>query len=180
MNIRLILFTSLLMFAVVGCGDSSQEAVGQPLNLPVSNSKEVQTAEPALDLPENPIKLVSTPEVADMSSTPPSKDQLVNLAKQDLAVRLKIDSAQITLLKTLEIKSPNISAGCKLGAGQILTQGSQVYGYRIWLEADGEEYIYHAGINETIIFCPKMTPGANNPFFMTPDGSSQDPQNQSP
>ena len=180
MNIRLILLISLLMFAGMGCGGSSQEAVGQPPNLPALNSKEAQTAAHAPDLPENPIKLVSTPEVTDMTSTPPNKDQLVNLAKQDLADRLKVDPTQIALLKTVEIKSPNISAGCKLGAGQILTQGSQVYGYRIWLEAAGQEYIYHAGINETIIFCPKITPGANNPLFMTPDGSAQDSQNQSP
>ena len=56
----------------------------------------------------------------------------------------------------------------------------RVYGYRVWLEAKSEEYIYHIGLTGQVILCPKLIPGANNPLLMTPDGSNQDPQNQAP
>ncbi len=69
-----------------------------------------------------------------MTSLPPDKNELVNLAKLDLANRLKIDPAQITLSRTVEITWPDISAGCSSNPGQILSKG-RVYGYRVWLEA---------------------------------------------
>jgi len=177
MSTRWILLVSLLSLVLGSCGSSSQAVAGQSTELAL---QEVSTKEPSPDTPEKTIQLVSTPETSDMTPTLPSEERLVELAKQDLADRLKIEQAQIALLKTMEIKSPNISAGCKLGTGQILIQGKKIYGYRVWLDAAGEEYIYHVGLNEQVIFCPKFTPGANNPLLMTPDSSTQDTQNQSP
>ena len=122
----------------------------------------------------------NTLEASDMTiSPPPEESKSVDLAKQDLADRLKIDPGEIALLKTMEITWPNISAGCSPSAGQILTKG-RVYGYRVWLEAESEGYIYHVGLTGQVILCPKPIPGANNPLLMTPDSSNQDPQNQAP
>jgi hypothetical protein len=177
MSTRWILLISLLALALGSCGGSPQVVAGQSPGLAL---QEASTKEPSSDLPEKTIQLASTPETTDMTSTPPSEEKSVDLAKQDLADRLKIDLAQIALVKTMEIKWPNTSIGCKPGAGQILTESNQVYGYRIWLEVAGEEYIYHVGLTEQIIFCPKLNPGANNPLLTTPDGSIQGPQNQSP
>ena len=116
----------------------------------------------------------------DTTTSPPGKEQLVDLTKQDLADRLKIDSTQINLLKTMEIKSAVISEGCEPGLGQIITQGDKVYGYRIWLEAAGETYTYQAGLTGRIFFCSKINPGVNNPLLATPDGTIQNSQNQLP
>jgi hypothetical protein len=106
-------------------------------------------------------------------------DKLVGLAKQDLADRLSIDVDQITLLKATEILWPDISLGCKPGSGQILTRG-RVYGYRVWLEAERQEYIYHTGLTGQIILCPKLNPGANNPLLSKTPGSNQTPQSGTP
>ena len=112
--------------------------------------------------------------------SPPDINLLVDLAKQDLATRLKVDAARITMRKTMDITWPDISKGCTPSAGQILTKG-KVYGYRIWLEAEGEQYIYHVGLNGQVILCPKLTqPGANNPLLMTPGAPTHDLHNQQP
>ncbi len=114
-----------------------------------------------------------------MTALPPDENRLVDLAKHDLASRLRIDAVQIDLLNTMEITWPNISAGCSASLGQILTKG-RVYGYRVWLAANGVEYIYHVGETGQVILCTEPIPGANNPLLMTPGGSTQDPQNNQP
>jgi hypothetical protein len=126
-----------------------------------------------------PVQLINTPEASDMTSMPPDEDKLVNLAKQALADRLKIDPAQIALVKTMEITWPTISAGCSSNAGQILSKG-RVYGYRVWLEANGVEYLFHAGEGGQVFPCTEPNPGANNPLLMTPGGPTQDPNNNQP
>ncbi|MBI2757227.1 MAG: hypothetical protein HYX49_00950 [Chloroflexi bacterium] len=121
----------------------------------------------------------NTPEFADTPSVELDVDKLVDLAKKDLAGRLKIDLTQIALLKAMEITWPDVSQGCTPSSGQILTKG-QVYGYRVWLEAGGQKYIYHTALTGQVFLCPKLNPGANNPLLMTPDGSTQDYQDQAP
>ena len=123
----------------------------------------------------------NTFEASDMTiSPPPEESKSVDLAKQDLADRLKIDPGEIALLKTMEITWPNISAGCGPSAGQILTKG-RVYGYRVCAgSSQSEGYVHHVGLTGQVILCPKPIPGANNPLLMTPDSSNQDPQNQAP
>jgi hypothetical protein len=130
-------------------------------------------------LDEKPVESINTDEASDMTSPPPDKGKLVNLAKQDLADRLKIDPAQITLSKTLEITWPDIAAGCNSRPGQILSKG-RVYGYRVWLEANGVVYVYHVGEAGQVIPCPEPNPGENNPLLMTPGGPTQDPHNNEP
>ena len=110
---------------------------------------------------------------------PASADPFVNLAKQDLAERLKISTDQITVLKTIEITWADITKGCNPSPGQILSKGKTT-GYRIWLQVNGETYIYHIGLNNQIVLCPKLMPRTNNPLLMTPDGSPEVPQDQSP
>ena len=114
-----------------------------------------------------------------MNSLSSDVDKCVILAKQDLANRLKMDLTQIALQKTLEITWPNIAMGCSLGTGQILTKG-QVYGYQVWLEAQGKDYIYRVGLTGQLILCPQLKPGAKNLLLRTPVGTGQDPQDQAP
>ena len=130
-------------------------------------------------LPERPLQLLSTPEASEMTPLPTDQDKLVDLAKQDLADRLKIDASQIALLSTMEITWPDISAGCTTSAGQILSKG-RVYGYSVWLGAKAAEYLYHVGQDGQVFPCTEPNPGANNPLLMTPGGPTQDPNNRQP
>jgi len=138
-----------------------------------------ETGGPKTDKTATLPQLPNTPQNANLASTPPGVDEFVNLAKQDLANRLNIGVNQISLLKTTEITWPDISKGCSPAAGQVLSKG-QVSGYRIWLEAERETYIYHVGLNSQVIVCPSLNPGANNPLLMTPGGPPPIPGDQSP
>ena len=170
----------LLILILVSCGPS-QSAVSQPPTLPTAGGEPqgVPAQGSSSTLEASTVQLIKTPEASSMSSLPPVEDNLVNLAKQALAARLKIDLPQIVLLKTMEITWPDISAGCNSGPGQILSKG-RVYGYRVWLEANGVEYLYHVGEGGQAIPCTEPDPGANNPLLMTPGGPTQDPNNKQP
>ncbi len=79
-------------------------------------------------------------------------DGSVNLARLDLAGRLKMDLGQISSLKVSDITWPDIRQGCVQGAGQRLTKG-RLNGYRVWLQADGKNYLYHVGLDGRLLFC---------------------------
>ena len=86
---------------------------------------------------------------------PPSGDnQFINLAKQDLADRLKINTDQITFLKSIEITWSDITQGCGPATSQTLLKG-KVTGYRIWLQANSENFAYHVGLDGQVFMCPK-------------------------
>ncbi len=171
---------ALLILVLVSCGPSAS-AVGQSPTSPATggDAQGSPAQAPSSTIGENPVQPTNTPGASDMTSLPPDKDRLVNLAKHDLADRLKTDLNQIALMKTMEITWPNISAGCSSAPGQILTIG-RVYGYRVWLEANGVEYVYHVGETGQVILCLEPNPGANNPLLMTPGDPTQDPHNNQP
>jgi len=180
MKINWISPLALLMLALLGCS-LPQAVVGHSPTLPVTGGgpqgNPAQAPSPNPD--KNLVELADTPEASDMTSLPLDKDRLVDLAKYDLAGRLKIYPSQITLFKTMEITWPNISAGCNSNPGQILTKG-RVYGYRVWLESSGTEYVYHVGETGQVIPCLEPNPGANNPLLMKPSGPTQDSHNNQP
>jgi hypothetical protein len=83
------------------------------------------------------------------------------LSKKDLAERLQIDAAGIVMVKTIEIVWPDAALGCP-SPGMVYAQG-RVPGYRIWLEAEGREYIYHTDLNGLVILCPQQGPDSGSP-----------------
>lgn len=176
-----ILLVFPLALALESCGPSQSIISGQSSTLALLDTQlpEKATQVNNFNSSGSSLQLTNTPEFAGTASVDFDMDKLVDLAKQDLAIRLKIDATQIVLLKTMEITWPDGSQGCGPGLGQILTKG-RVYGYRVWLEASGEKYIYHTALTGQIFLCPKLNPGANNPLLITPDGSTQDYQEQGP
>ena len=102
---------------------------------------------------QNLIRSINTPDFTGM--TPPSRNtnQFVNIAEEDLAARLKISLDEISLLKITDIDWQDITQGCTPTPGQTLTKG-KLSGYRIWLEADGNDYVYHIGLDGKIFLCP--------------------------
>jgi hypothetical protein len=167
----------LLALVLGGCAPS-QVAVRQfPANPTAGDQSGESLTQTPFPNSARELLVANTPEVADTPSAPFDMDKYVGLAKQDLADRLKVDADQIALVKTMEITWPDISLGCSPGSGQILTKG-QVHGYRVWLEAEGQNYIYHVGLNGQVILCPKLNPGVNNPRLSKTPNSNLTPQSE--
>jgi hypothetical protein len=114
---------------------------------------------PTESTPENPLQLGRTPEPTEMSSTPPA-EKFVQLAKQDLASRLRIDVSTITLAKTAEMEWLNSALGCPRPG--VFYPTGRVPGFQIWLDVDGTEYIYNTDLNGALILCPELNPHAPN------------------
>ena len=108
-----------------------------------------------------------------------SEDKLVNLAKQDLAERLKVDISEITFIGATQITGADLYSGCTLRAGQVLMPNSSANGYQISLEAQGQVYLYHAGLNDQLVFCQNMAgtvyPMPGGTFHLTPPPPNGNP-----
>ena len=102
---------------------------------------------------QNLIQSINTPDFIGITPPSPNTNQFVNIAEEDLAARLKISLDEISLLKITDIDWQNITQGCTPTPGQTLMKG-KLSGYRIWLEADGNDYVYHIGLDGKIFLCP--------------------------
>jgi len=170
----------LLAFVPAGCTPYRSAAAGKSTTRPLDTQLQELPVQTTLSNPADGIPPITVPlEFADTPSVENNVNKLIELAKQDLADRLKIDVIGITLLKTMEITWPDVSQGCSPGSGQILAKG-RVYGYGVWLEAGGQNYIYHAALTGQLFPCPKLEPGVNNPLLMTPGGPTPNYQDQGP
>ena len=149
------IFVALFIVLLLeNCAPSQTTITPSPISH-AGNDQLIESASqtPSLNSLENPIPLDNTPDFSGMTPPPSDTDQFADLAKQDLADRLKITVGQINLLKTTEITWPDISQGCDPNSGQPLLKGRTTTGYRIWLEANGMEYAYHIGLDGRIVFC---------------------------
>jgi len=159
----------LLASSLAGCGPPQEPPGISPTQHPASSIQPRNIPAPALPLLTNDLPQRNESESAGARSTPAFEDQFINLAKQDLAQRLNVDIGQIMLVKTTDLTWSDISSGCNPVPGQILTQGSAT-GYQIWLEASGQEYIYHAALDGRLILCQNIDTGANNPLLSKTPG----------
>ncbi len=72
------------------------------------------------------------------NATPaPADERYLDLAKQDLATRLKIGIDQIAVVNVTQISGIDLSSGCSRKAGQVLMPNDSVNGYQISLSAAG-------------------------------------------
>jgi len=99
------------------------------------------------------IPAMATPDFSEITPPPADANPFVKLVEEDLASRLAIAPDQIHFLKISDIDWQDITQGCTATPGQTLTKG-RVSGYRIWLEANGKNYLYHIGLDNTIFLCP--------------------------
>ena len=91
-------------------------------------------------------------------STPaaPNLHGLIQKAKEDLAQRLSISVDQINGIDAKAVIWSNSSLGCPQSGmvyADVLTPG-----YLILLNANGQDYEYHAGKGSTIFLCENPTP----------------------
>jgi hypothetical protein len=91
-----------------------------------------------------------------------SLQTLIEKAKEDLAQRLSVPASQINLIEAKKVFWPDASLGCPQ-PGIAYTQ-VEVPGYRIMLEAGGNEFEYHTNIHNSVFYCENPNP----PIMETP------------
>jgi hypothetical protein len=92
----------------------------------------------------------STPTPETPGTTQPASGP-VEQAKADLAKRLGVEAAQVTVVSSNEVTWPDGSLGCP-EPGMNYTQ-ALVPGARIILEAAGKQYHYHSGGTRPPFLC---------------------------
>ena len=152
-----VLLAILSIWIFAGC-TSSPPTPALPSPLPFSKTPTAQAQEATTEMPstnssENPVSPINTPDFSESTPPPAEANPFVKLAEEDLARRLTITADQIHFLKISDIDWQDITQGCNATPGQILTKG-RLSGYRIWLEANGKNYLYHIGLDSTTVLCP--------------------------
>jgi hypothetical protein len=159
-----ILLIGCLIFLEAGC---NQVAATNAPETPTQPSAETTA------ITETPtIPVVPTQE--DHMETEPSLPipsiaglpALIEKAKADLAQRLSISSSQIDTVEAKEVFWPDASLGCPQ-PGMTYDQ-IQVPGYLILLQANSDEFEYHANIHGYVFYCENPTP----PILETPTSAS--------
>ena len=82
-------------------------------------------------------------------------------ARQDLAKRLQIPVAQVTVLSETEKDWPDASVGCPregMVYAQVITNGSQLV-----LEVAGRSYFYHARAGRAYFYCDQRAKKSGAP-----------------
>lgn len=106
--------------------------------------------------------------MAPSSTSSPSisaPQNLIEIAREDLAQRLSLSISQIDLVDAKEVIWPDSSLGCPqpgMAYADVLTPG-----YMIILKAGDKEYEYHASKGTFVIYCENPTP----PIPGTPDNT---------
>jgi hypothetical protein len=98
------------------------------------------------------------PTMAPIPTTPAvhNLQNLIDKAKEDLSQRLSISTARINIIEAKEVTWSNSSLGCPQPGmlyAEVLTPG-----YLIRLNANGQDYEYHAGKGSAIFYCENPLP----------------------
>ena len=171
MKLIWIILLVLLTVVVAGCG-SFETSPASPVNNDkpqASPSQPSPTTTPA----KNPIQPTEPSGSINMPSTPPPVEKFEALTINDLATNLNISKEQVTLLESTEIIWPDAALGCP-SPGKVYAQG-RVPGFKIRLEAGGQEYIYHTDLTGQVILCPEIDPNNLDNVPPTSTGPTQDP-----
>ena len=154
MKVRQIVVMCLALLMLASCTSYASATTLPPSNLPAkSQPQEAATQMPSDNSSENSVSPINTLDSSETTPPPANSNPFIRLAEEDLARQLKINIEQINFLKISEIDWQDITQGCTTTPGQTLTKG-RVSGYRIWLEANGKNYLYHIGLDNTIFLCP--------------------------
>jgi len=153
MRVFWISLAMLLAFIFGSCKPLPSASGNSPILTPThSQVQESATQMPSMNSAENPISPINTLDFSEITPLRAEVNPFVKLVEEDLAERLGINLDQIHFLKISEIDWQDITQGCTSNAGQKLTKG-RPSGYRIWLEANGKNYAYHIGLDNTILLC---------------------------
>jgi len=143
-------FIVLLGFiATSGCNKSPGDSISPLDILPSSATPHLSTVQPASTPQEDTAPMLPTPITTKLQN-------LIQIARDDLAIRLSILSTKINLMEAREVTWSDSSLGCPTEGmmyAQVLTPG-----YLIVLEYAGNNYEYHAGRGPDVLYCSNPLP----------------------
>jgi hypothetical protein len=141
-----------LKITVIGYLIFTQMSCTQVTNPNTPPPLETTPMEPAL-----PPQGDSTPMTPAIPTTPASGlENLIEMAKQDLAQRLAISANQIILIEATAVEWSDSSLDCPqpgMEYLQVITPG-----YRILLEANETQYEYHSNQDAYVVICDNANP----------------------
>lgn len=150
-----ILLATVITLLAGNCSPLPSSASRAATPTATGNEKESVTTQPPTDESlGNSASPMNTPDFSNVPAPPAEANTFVRLVEEDLAGRLGIAVDEIHFLKISDIDWQDVTQGCNGSAGQTVRKG-QVNGYRIWLEANGKNYLYHIGLDNTIFRCPE-------------------------
>jgi hypothetical protein len=151
----------LLLVGLGSAGCSGEATPGAPQAIPTPTqpgSTETRGVERALPTPtirpSQPAPAGTTPASAPGGTevTPPlGAQEVVRLAREDLAQRLGVAVDQIQLVSVEAVDWSDTSLGCPqpgMMYAQVITPG-----YRVILEAGGQRYEYHTDTGRFVVLC---------------------------
>ena len=142
----------LYVLTLESCGPLPSASENSPALPPITSQLQEGVTQTPADNSEKLISPINTLDFSEITPLPATANPFVKLVEEDLADRLRIDLDQIHFLKISDIDWQDITQGCTSTPGQKLTKG-RLSGYRIWLEANGKNYAYHVGLDNTIFLC---------------------------
>jgi hypothetical protein len=161
-----------MAFAFGGCA-ASPTGTGDSQNPPSVGAQEFPTIAPLSTtspesssqvLPVLPTQGENTP-MAPTLPTPydPGLQSLIEKAREDLAKRFSIPTAEIGVVQAFDVVWPDSGLGCSqtgMASAQVLTPG-----YLILLKYSDNKYEYHADKGTYVTYCINPTP----PILGAPD-----------
>jgi hypothetical protein len=157
----LLLLLLLVGLGAAGCSGEATPVAPQAAPTPTQpSSTETRGVERGLPAPTTPTSQAepagATPESVPGGTEvtpPPEAQEVVRLAKEDLAQRLGVAVGQIGLASVEAVEWSDTSLGCPqpgMMYAQVITPG-----YRVVLEAGGQSYEYHTDTGRFVVLCEK-------------------------
>lgn len=165
-NIHLML--ALLIFLLSACAGSAE-----PTLLPNPDGDSTGPVEPSATIPDVEAPALEAPGpttvhqegiVTDGSALPGGAETLVDLAIADLAQRLDVEMATITLVLNKPITWPDATLGC--GKPGMDFSPVETPGYILQLSVDGQVYTYHTDDVNRVLLCPDEGDRPDEIFIM--------------
>lgn len=146
-NFSALIFLLAAAMFLNGCLGVTQEFAP-----PTAASTNVPTALPTLAPSPVPTITRSATPTNQSPASDPTLEKLIEDAKQDLMQRAQVSADAITVVSAQPVEWRDTSLGCPIEGmmyAQVITPG-----YLIVLEANGQEYEYHASQTHAV-FCEK-------------------------
>jgi hypothetical protein len=142
----------MLLLSISACTSVDNAGSATPFQVALPPTSDASLVEPGLPTQE------AKKDDAQMTHSPTSigMEFLIEKAKEDLAQRLSITIAEISLAKAEEVVWSNASLGCPqtgMAYADVLTPG-----YLILLEANDAVYEYHTSKGTEVIYCKNPMP----------------------
>jgi hypothetical protein len=149
-----ILLVGYLTFLSAGCNPVAATNLPEaPVHPPTEATAIIETQTiPTVPTPKDHMETEPSLPIPSIPGLP----ALIEKAKEDLAQRLSVASSQINIVEAKEVFWPDASLGCPQPSTTY--EQVEVRGYLILLQANGDQFEYHANIHNYVFYCENPTP----------------------